>query len=212
MDNTQKKKGTGKQKGTMGKKRQKTVEARRVLVSRYYTRGYSCERIRETLANDPVNPVRCTRQTVWKDVNFLLAEWRKERVENTDLATQLELTRIDRAISELWEQWDKSKEDYKKNSDKRKGKSLPGGEDEEGKLIVTEKEIREVEMRCLGDVSYISEIRAQEVERRKLLGLYMPEKKEFTGANGSPLSTTLNVTVLDAGVPLASSEEEVSDV
>ena len=40
----------------------------------------------------------------------------------------------------------------------------------------------------VGNVAYIAEIRQQLVERRKLLGLYKPEKQELTGKDGQPLN------------------------
>ena len=42
-------------------------------------------------------------------------------------------------------------------------------------------ETRESNVQGLGNVAYISEIRQQLQERRKLLGLYAPEKKEVSG-------------------------------
>lgn len=39
----------------------------------------------------------------------------------------------------------------------------------------------ETEVTRLGDPSYIAEIRQQLAERRKLLGLYAPEKKDISG-------------------------------
>lgn len=41
-----------------------------------------------------------------------------------------------------------------------------------------------------GDPRYITEIRAQLMERRKLLGLYAPNKTELTGKDGEPLVPT----------------------
>ncbi len=80
---------------------------------------------------------------------------------------------------ELWDQWEKSKEDYVKTMKKRKG--IPHFGDEGGKSKTTQIENRESTVIGFGNVAYISEIRQQLQERRKLLGLYAPEKKEVAG-------------------------------
>jgi hypothetical protein len=114
------------------------------------------------------------------------------------MAIQLELERIDEIIMELWAQWEKSKEDYKKTSKKRKGKPFEA-KSREAEIYTIEREVQEIEMRCLGDVSYISEIRAQLVERRKLLGLYAPEKREITGKDGKDLTIEpVTIEIIDS--------------
>ena len=123
--------------------------------------------------------------TVKNDIDFLLNQWREQNIHNIDEYMQLELSRIDDAVRELWEQWEKSKRDYTKTSSKRKGRPTQGqgqgGQpSENGGLRTVEREEMETEVIRLGDVSYLAEIRAQLSERRKLLGLYAPEKKDVT--------------------------------
>lgn len=49
------------------------------------------------------------------------------------------------------------------------------------------------------DPRYISEMRQQLVERRKLLGLYAPEKKEITGKDGKDLiNDPLLIEIIDS--------------
>jgi len=126
--------------------------------------------------------------TVHSDTQSLLKEWREARVESTDLAVQLELERIDASIRELWAEWDRSKQNYTKKSEKSKGQpraQRSAGDNMDGShIVITGKEKTEVEVICLGDVSYLSEIRQQLVERRKLLGLYAPEKRDVTVNDG----------------------------
>ena len=54
----------------------------------------------------------------------------------------------------------------------------------------------ETEVIMLGDPSYIAEIRKQLEERRKLLGLYAPEKKDING-NVSFASLLIESGLLD---------------
>jgi len=162
--------------------------ARTEIVSELYKKGWSYSQMQKEVIRR-LDLKSYSKSVIHNDVKMLLAEWRENRIENTDSAIQLELERIDDAIRELWAQWEKSKKDYKKTSNKRKGKPIAGKTDKKTgnsapapdmEIRTIEREIQETEVICLGDVSYISEIRAQSMERRKLLGLYAPEKKDVT--------------------------------
>ena len=161
--------------------------ARIEIVSQLYKRGYSVRRIREEVMKR-LGLKSYSVSTVQSDIRSLLDEWRENRLEDMDDALQLELTRIDDTIRELWEQWEKSKVDQTLTGRKRKGapskkKMMDSkGDITESENISTtsiEESIRNVIR--LGNPSYIAEIRQQLIERRKLLGLYAPEKKEFSG-------------------------------
>lgn len=133
-------------------------------------------------------------QTIFADIQLLLAEWREYRITNTDELVQLELERIDDAIVELWDAWNKSKEDYEQTQAKQKGAPAVD-KDGKKKANIYQTEQQKKDIRKYGDVSYISEIRQQLQERRKLLGLYAAEKKELTGVNGTPLNQPINSSI-----------------
>lgn len=154
------------------KKRSQIKLARIEIVGKMYKRGYSYREIRnEVMAR--LDLPSYSLNTVHNDINFLLNEWRAERLDNVDDLIQLELGRIDYAIKELWEQWDKSKErDVKRQRKKRASKDDSyGGSDYEERCEMDEPHY--------GNPVYIAEIRQQQMERRRLLGLYSPEKKEI---------------------------------
>lgn len=115
--------------------------------------------------------------TVQNDIKTILEELQQQRLDNAEYNLQLELERIDETCRELWAQWEKSKEDYVRVMKKRKG--IPTFGDDGGKPKTTAIETNESFIQGLGNVAYIAEIRQQLQERRKLLGLYAPEKKEF---------------------------------
>ncbi|MDR1913553.1 MAG: hypothetical protein LBQ68_03605 [Clostridiales bacterium] len=179
-----------------GEKAKKKAEGRREVVARFYKQGWSLRKIQEEVIRQ--TGVSCSHVTIKKDVDFLLKEWRENRIEDIDYAVQLELERINDAVQELWVQWEKSKTDYKKTSNRRKGKPV-GSDDKNTQILTIEREINEIDMRSLGDVSYISEIRAQLIERRKLLGLYAPEKRELTGKGGKDLHIEpITIEIIDS--------------
>lgn len=151
--------------------------ARLEIVSQLYKRGYSIRAIRAEVMRR-LDLATYSTQTVHKDVQTLLKEWRESRLEDMDDALQLELTRIDDTVQELWEQWEKSKEDYTKTQRKRKGAPSKAN-NTENNIQTFSIEEQTQHIKGLGDPTYISEIRHQQIERRKILGLYAPEKRDI---------------------------------
>lgn len=152
--------------------------ARLEIVSQMFLRQYTVRQIRAEVMKR-LNLSTYSTATVQNDIKTVLEELQQQRLDNAEYALQLELERIDETCRELWAQWEKSKEDYVRTMKKRKG--VPQFGDEGGKSKTTQIETRESTVIGLGNVAYISEIRQQLQERRKLLGLYAPEKKEVAG-------------------------------
>lgn len=152
--------------------------ARLEIVSQMFLRQHTVRQIRAEVMKRLKLSTYSTA-TVQSDIKTVLEELQQQRLDNAEYALQLELERIDETCRELWEQWEKSKEDYVKTIKKRKG--APRFGDEGGKSKTTQIENRESTIIGFGDVAYITEIRKQLQERRKLLGLYAPEKKEVSG-------------------------------
>lgn len=152
--------------------------ARLEIVSQMFLRQYTVRQIRAEVMKR-LNLSTYSTATVQNDIKTVLEELQQQRLDNAEYALQLELERIDETCRELWAQWEKSKEDYVRTMKKRKG--VPQFGDEGGKSKTTQIETRESTVVGLGNVAYISEIRQQLQERRKLLGLYAPEKKEVSG-------------------------------
>lgn len=152
--------------------------ARLEIVSQLYLRQYSVRQIRDEVMKR-LNLSSYAIGSVQSDIKTILEELQQQRLDNAEYALQLELERIDETCRELWAQWEKSKEDYKRTVKKRKG--IPQFGDEGGKSKTIAIETKEQDIIGLGNVAYISEIRQQLQERRKLLGLYAPEKKEVAG-------------------------------
>ena len=170
-------------------KRQNQMKlARLEIVSTLYKRGYSYRKIKEEVMKR-LDLQTYSLQTVKRDIQTLLDEWRESRLEDTDELVTLELARIDDTCRELWEQWEKSKTDYNKTQRKQKGSPSRDAETGQTSIRTYQTERTETDVQGLGDPSYISEIRKQLEERRKLLGLYAPEKKELSG--GLPFASLL---------------------
>lgn len=170
-------------------KRNHIKEGRKEIIAPLYKRGWSIAKIAEEVRTR-MNTT-CSTRTVWNDINELLDEWRAARIQDVDQRLQLELERIDDAVCELWEQWDKSKEDWVREYNKRIGVPVPAGEGQGGgeatEIVTVKRENKSENVIGLGNPAYIAEIRQQLAERRKLLGLYAATKTEVTGKDGTPL-------------------------
>ncbi len=152
--------------------------ARLEIVSQMYLRQFTVRQIRAEVMRR-LDLKTYSTATVQSDIKTILEELQQQRLDNAEYALQLEIERINMTCRELWEQWEKSKEDYVRTMKKRKG--VPQFGDEGGKSKTTSIETREQNVVGLGNVAYIAEIRQQLQEYRKLVGLYAPEKKEVAG-------------------------------
>lgn len=153
------------------------------IIAQLYKRGYNYRQMQQEV-KARLDLQSYSLSTVHKDVQALLAEWRQTRIESLDHAIQLELERIDDIIREAWEAWDKSKQDGDKTRTKQTGIVPKGGngEDEDSGEIKTVKvERTSEELTNCGDPRYLEIIHKNLMERRKLLGLYAPDKKEVSG-------------------------------
>lgn len=191
--------------GNNNASRRKVKEGRMLIVAELYKKGYSVKKIADEV-KQRMNTT-CSTRTVWNDINTLLKEWRETRIEDMDLRLQYELECIDDNICELWKQWEKSKEDYTKQYNKRVGVPMPQDASSEGneqgggnnEIVTIRREQSEQNEVGLGDPRYIAEIRQQQMERRKLLGIYSPEKREVTGKDGKDLvADPIMIEIIDS--------------
>jgi hypothetical protein len=162
------------------KRRNQAKLARLEIISKLYLRGYSIRQLNAEVIKR-LNLESYSTRTTLNDIRTLLAEWKENRLENMDDAVQLELERIDETVRELWGQWEKSKEDYTATVNTRKGAPRRNEATGANEIKTYSVESRDSNVVGLGNPSYISEIRAQLAERRKLLGLYAPEKRQVEG-------------------------------
>lgn len=173
--------------------RKKAKEARLVIVAECYSKGMSYRAIKAEVMSR-LKITTYSTQTVSRDIDTLLKEWRKQRVDDTELATELLLERNRQHYQEVREEWERSREDRTKLDTKKKG--IPVGfnakpEEEKagspGKIkTILHEEKRTTEL-GEGDPRYMELMIRLEDQRAKILGLYAPESRVLTGANGEPL-------------------------
>lgn len=155
-------------------------EKRKPIVTEFKLMGYSFTQIGVICKEKLGLEKDVHHQTIGSDWERIQAEWRAERNQSIDEVRDVELKSIEHLIHTCYNAWFKTITDNDKKSLKKKG--LPLGEN--GKI--TTKEIEEVVTNTVnyGNVSYLAEIRANQIERRKILGVYSAEKKETTIKDG----------------------------
>ena len=171
---------------------------RQNIVAELYRRGYTYREMREEVMRR-LDLSKYSLDTVHRDVQAILAEWRQMRNLNIDELQQLELNRIDEMMKEAWAAWEKSKTDYDKKRSKQFGKpaeNIFGGG--EGSIETVGVEQSKEEMVMCGDVRYLELINKLSVERRKILGLYAPEKRALVDSQGKDILPNIRIEVIDS--------------
>ena len=167
-----------KETNTYRKKRMR-AEVRRTIVAELRMRDYSYREIQAEVKRR-LDLKTYALRTVHDDVHAVLAEWRKERLDNTDEAIQLALTRNNTVRREAWEMWDKSKQDYTKERAKQTNIPVSQKNGDIG-LETTKLEAYKEDITALGDPRYLEIIQKANQEEAKLLGLYAPTKLDHDG-------------------------------
>lgn len=192
------------------KKHKQLKEGRLVIVADLYKKGLGFRKIAEQVKVRMNLDKEPSISTISSDVKSLLNEWRKARITDMDLLITLELARIDDILLELWEAWEKSKTDRVIKGQKKKGVVLNGDNKSDAIAQAAQQIINEIEQNIKtegrnGNPAYISEIRAQLDDRRKLLGIYQPSRINLAGNNGGPIE----VEHTDNGFDLQSMPDEL---
>ena len=147
------------------------------IVAECLRKGMSYRKIAVYVAEQLGGVKRVAPGTIYADIQYLLNEYRAARIASTELLVQEQLEIIDYSVEQLMEQWEKSKTNFDETHVKQIGAPAPNGA---GGLTATRVEKAVTTKIVYGDPRYIAEIRAQLMEKRKLLGLYAPEKKDIT--------------------------------
>lgn len=191
----------------------KTV--RRTLIAQLLKRGYTCREMAEEI-KARLDLQTCSPSTVASDIKFLLAEWRQTSLMSTDEYVQLELQRIDDIIKEAWDAWDKSKQTFEKKRATQHGvpTNPNGGTGSDDNSITMTGIAQSSELISpSGDPRYLDIIHKATIERRKLLGLYSPEKKNVdVTSGGDAIKQTIQVEIIDKTEDVDTTSNEDSDI
>lgn len=102
--------------------------------------------------------------------------WRCEIAHTMNDQIAREVSSIDVQLKEAWEAWEFSKKGIKNTKKRNTNQNSPSDE-----MTFSLEEIITEENTCAGDVKFLQHINDLGKEKRKLLGLYAPEKKTDDG-------------------------------
>lgn len=142
--------------------------------------------------------------TVHQDVKRLIAEMQKSRIADTEAKVTAELARLDLVIKEAWEMWEKSKDDYHDKSQAQQGIPIKDKDGETIGVDTIKAMMWDAEKRGCGEPRYLDIIVRALNQRSKLLGLDKTVLDINAGVQGK-----IEIAYIDAGVPCATSEEEI---
>lgn len=185
---------------------------RRTLIAQLLKRGYTCREMAEEI-KARLDLKTCSPATVAADIKFLLEEWRQTSLLSTAEYVQLELQRIDDVIKEAWEAWDKSKTTYERKKATQHGVPTNpngGGNSDDNSITMTGIAQSSELVSPSGDPRYLDIIHKATIERRKLLGLYAPEKKDVT-SNGNAIMQSIQIEVIDKTEDVDNNNEVTDD-
>lgn len=160
------------------------------FVSDLLAKGFNNQQIIETVNNKYGLEWKMRHVNVVKELLHKL--WRCEIAHTMNDQIAREIATIDTQLKEAWSAWEFSKKGItrkKTRNEKKEGDNAIEGTYELTEIIAEEDT-------SAGDVKYLQHINELGKEKRKLLGLYAPEKKEM---KGGPQAVQFNLIGEGAG-------------
>lgn len=152
--------------------------------SNLFLRGYTYKEISERLNEENARRgvgYTISKQMVYRDMQRLLIEWKRERMDNIDDYVTQELRKLDKMEVELWKAWERSKtgETREKNRQNAKPrKVLEDGDNPE--YYGYEETTTET---SAGNPRFLDLLLNVQQRRAKMLGFDAPVKIEIPGYN-----------------------------
>ncbi len=159
------------------------------FVSELLAKGFNNQQIIETVKIKYGLDWKMRHVNVMKDLLHKL--WRCEIAHTMNDQIAREIATIDVQLKESWEAWEFSKKGIKHEKKRTTKSDSPSDE-----MTYNVEEVITDTDTCAGDVKYLQHINELGKERRKLLGLYAPEKKE---TKGGPQAVQFNLIGEGAG-------------
>lgn len=153
------------------------------IIQVLYLEGLStreiCDRLNNDVAIKNSGVKAVTTNTIRNDIKFLIAEWRKDRIEQTDDIVASELARLSHVESEAWAEYAKSKTDSTEKRTRKVNQIIKGKRAGESRMepveVINEMSVKD----RVGNPKFLEIILRCSTEKRKFLGLDKPEKVEI---------------------------------
>lgn len=185
------------------RKRERDREQRLEIIAPLWRKNWTYAEIRKEVMRR-LGKEAYSVGTVCKDVKVLIAQWREQRLNDTEEKITTELARLDQVIREAWEMWEKSKQDYNRKSQSQTGIPVEGENGQQLTIKSIQAMMWDAEQRGCGDPRYLDVILKALNQRCKLMGLDQMTIDVHAGMSGA-----IEIRYVDAGVECAGSEDEV---
>ena len=152
------------------------VDEDRNVITPLYLKGYSFREIANRCQD--ITGRKISYETVRADVKAILESFQANRNDLIQYHLTIELEKINVLELEYWSVWEKSKEDRKKKSVKKKTRTNSKSTKKEDTRFPVEEttEFNDTEMVNMGDPRYLTGIQWCIEQRCKLLGIGAPTK------------------------------------
>lgn len=154
--------------------------------SSLFLRGYTYREISERLNEENARRgvgYTITKQMVYWDMQQLLIEWKRERMDNIDDYVTQELRKLDKMEVELWEAWERSKTGRTREKNRQNAKPRKVLEDGDNpEYYGYEETTMET---SAGNPRFLDLLLNVQQRRAKMLGFDAPIKVEIPGIEKS---------------------------
>lgn len=174
-----------RQRGRRPKMCKRTKDQREcdlAFCSNLFLRGYTYREISERLNEENARrglAYTITKQMVYWDMQQLLIEWKRERMENIDDYVTQELRKLDKMEVELWEAWERSKTGKLREKSRRNAKPRKVLEDGDNPEYYGYKEA--TTETSAGNPRFLDLLLNVQQRRAKMLGFDAPIKVDIPG-------------------------------
>lgn len=178
-----------RQRGGRPKMCKRTKDQRELdlaFCSNLFLRGYTYREISERLNEENARRgvgYTITTQMVYWDMQQLLIEWKRERMENIDDYVTQELRKLDKMEVELWEAWERSKTGKLREINRQNAKPRKVLEDGDNPEYYGYEET--TTETSAGNPRFLDLLLNVQQRRAKMLGFDAPIKVEIPGIEKS---------------------------
>lgn len=178
-----------RQRGGRPKMCKRTKDQRELdlaFCSNLFLRGYTYREISERLNEENARRgvgYTITKQMVYWDMQQLLIEWKRERMENIDDYVTQELRKLDKMEVELWEAWERSKTGKLREKNRQNAKPRKVLEDGDNPEYYGYEET--TTETSAGNPRFLDLLLNAQQRRAKMLGFDAPIKVDIPGLKGN---------------------------
>lgn len=157
-----------------------------LFCSNLFLRGYSYREISQKLNEENARNgmgYTISMQMIHWDIQQMLIEWKRERMDNIDDYVTQELRKLDKMEAELWESWERSKNVKRREKNRLGVNPCEVPNDGDCTEYCEYEEMTKEE--SAGDPRFLDLLLKVQQRRAKMLGIDAPVKVDIAGSRGN---------------------------